>query len=284
MLVQRYRGRGVPRTKRSLRASRRRTALCPRALLVLRPAGALERSVADLHGRQVRLEVAEEGGGVRVFTTEDLSSFHAVAAQRGDGGPSGALLQVRPEGDGWDPSGVKTGDLLRHRSMETGSVSCATTPSSRASNCRAFDVGARMLLARGSCRPFRGPASRTTPTPADGRERWSDHGGPLSGPANRRAAASARRRKRCGRPPSTFSDPPSRAPACSMRARDRGPTPRGAVAWCGSRDLRRGGREGRRILSRASRASRRGVGPRGSRAPSPLTRALGAARRPRAST
>ena len=173
MLVQKYRGRGVPRSK----------ALAPSEVDVVRRvvreallvpasrAGGLERSVADLHGRKVRLEVAEDGGGVRIFTTEDLAQLPLAV-----GRAKGALEDLRarffksdPKETAWDPSGVKTGDLLRHRIY--GNWFRVVRDDSFEQSLELVelsDVGARMLVARGQLPPlFESPAlAGPTPTPA----------------------------------------------------------------------------------------------------------------------
>ncbi len=170
MRIQRYKGRGVPRFKQ-LTSSEVDLVRCVvrEALLVPVPASP-ERSVADLHGRRIRMEIADEDGRSRLFATEELTALPLAV-----GRAKAALEDLRdrffksdPKETDWDPSRVKTGDLLRHRiegtwyrvvrddafeaSLELEEVS---------------EIGARMLIARGQLPSlFESPAAAgPTPTP-----------------------------------------------------------------------------------------------------------------------
>jgi hypothetical protein len=173
VLIQRYRGRGVPRYKQ-LAASEvdvvRRVV--SEALVVQAPGGSpSERSVADLQGRRLRLEVARDDGSVWIFASEDLTQIPLAV-----GRAKGALEDLRsrffrsdPKETAWDPSGVKAGDLLHHRIYAAWYRVVrddAFEPSLELEELYGVN-GARMLIARGQLPSlFESPAlAPPTPTP-----------------------------------------------------------------------------------------------------------------------
>jgi hypothetical protein len=172
VLIQRYRGRGIPRYKQ-LAASEvdvvRRVVR--EALLVPASGGSpSERSVADFQGRRLRLEVARDDGSVWIFASEDLTQIPLAV-----GRAKGAMEDLRsrffrtdPGETAWDPSGVKTGDLLHHRIYAAWYRVVrddAFEPSLELEEIS--NIGVRMLVARGQLPSlFESPAlAPPTPTP-----------------------------------------------------------------------------------------------------------------------
>jgi hypothetical protein len=173
VLIQRYRGRGVPRYKELAPSEVDVVRRVVREALLVPTSGGPppEKSVADLRGRRLRLEVARDDGSVWVFSLEDLTQIPLAV-----GRAQGAMEDLRarffrsdPAETAWDPSGVKEGDLLRHRiyaawyrvvrddtfepSLELEEIS---------------GIRERMLIARGQLPAlFENPAE-APPTPAAG--------------------------------------------------------------------------------------------------------------------
>ena len=174
VLIQRYRGRGIPRYKQLAPSEVDVVRRVVREALVVPSSGGApsERSVADQQGRRLRLEVAREDGSVWMFASEDMAQMPLPV-----GRAQGAMEDLRsrffrtdPKETAWDPSGVKAGDLLLHRiyavwyrvvrddmfepSLELEEIS---------------SIGARMLIARGQLPSlFESPAlAPPTPTPGN---------------------------------------------------------------------------------------------------------------------
>lgn len=80
--------------------------------------GTSERPIADLKGRRIRIEIADASGRSKVFTMDDLTSLPLTV-----GRVKTALEDLRsrffetdPKESRWDPSHVRKGDRLKHRS------------------------------------------------------------------------------------------------------------------------------------------------------------------------
>ena len=118
ILVRGYKGRRVVRRKELSSAEldlyRR---VCAEALLVPATWGLRERALSDVP-RVIRIEVAREEGGSRIFETDDLTQLPLAL-----GRAKAALEDLRsrffrsdPRETNWEPKGVHAGDVLRHRS------------------------------------------------------------------------------------------------------------------------------------------------------------------------
>lgn len=172
VLIQRYRGRGIPRYKQLAPSEIDVVKRVVREALVVPSAGGAvaERSVADLQGRRLRLEVARDDGSVWIFASEDLTQLPLAI-----GRAKGAMEDLRarfflsdPKETAWDPSDVKSGDLLRHRIYAAWYRVVrddAFEPSLELEEISG--IGARMLIARGQLPSlFESPAlAPPTPTP-----------------------------------------------------------------------------------------------------------------------
>ena len=129
VLIQRYRGRGIPRYKQLAASEVDVVRRVVREALVVRPRAALpsERSVADQQGRRLRLEVAREDGSVWMFASEDMTQIPLAVGPGpgGDGGPALAVLPDRPEGDGLGPVWREDGEIsCSTGSTRSGTASC----------------------------------------------------------------------------------------------------------------------------------------------------------------
>ncbi len=174
VLVRRYQGRGVPRYRKLTPDEVDVVRGVVREALQSKPADLPDRSVAGSRGRKLRLEVASDGGGSRVFAMDD-----GTAVPLAVGRARAALEDLRGrffasdvKETAWDPSAVKTGDLLRHRVYRSWYRVVRDDAFERSLELQEMsEFGARMLLSREQLPALFESPAEAGPTPTPGGRR-----------------------------------------------------------------------------------------------------------------